>query len=103
LKGLREGFWPCHSGEATPPLDSETRRRIYSLSPPHRHLVAKQVEKEVGLGWISPGLDSFPEDWGVNYSPRFVLEKEGRKPRIIDDYSASKLNDGILKKEVGTI
>ena len=32
LRGLREGFWPCHSGEETPPLDKVTERRIYSLS-----------------------------------------------------------------------
>lgn len=50
LRGLHQGFWPCHSGVPTPPLPARERDRASRLSPEHRQLIEEQVDKEVARG-----------------------------------------------------
>lgn len=103
LLGFRQGFWPAHSGEITPPLDKKVKRSLTSHTDEHADLIAAQVAKEVEKGWISPGFKQLPAAGGVVISPRFIVERVGSKPRIVDDHSSSRLNDGIPRSGYPTV
>ncbi|TFK97622.1 hypothetical protein BDV98DRAFT_479250, partial [Pterulicium gracile] len=91
VRGLREGFWPFHSGELDDHL--KTRHTNYPMDEKDLAAVRAHRDTEVAAGHWSGPLETglLP---GMIVSPLFVVWQKG-KPRVITDNTASGLNDGI--------
>lgn len=93
IVGLREGFWPAHSGAAPAPPKKLSLSRCYPSAHEDRDVQVKNARDQVAEGLISPPL-AHPPAGGV-ISPQFVVRREGSKPRVVDDHRASGLNAGV--------
>ncbi|GAA5916595.1 hypothetical protein JCM5296_007215 [Sporobolomyces johnsonii] len=71
---------PTSSREILPTRPSSSRTRVPDTA---------RVEAKL----ISPAFDVLPE--GCVVSPQFIVRRDGSAPRVVDDHSASGLNDGI--------
>lgn len=93
LTGLREGFRPFHDGDLNKLNVLEHRR----ASDEHVVIIEREAEKEIGLARLSRPLQRpYPGMW---IAPRFVVERDGSKPRVVCDQNASGLNEGITKAD----
>ena len=92
ILGLREGFWPCHDGEATEPLRPLTLEDMYPSREADLVVQIANAQKQVLEGLISPAI-SFVPDGGI-VSPQFIVRR-GDKARVVDDHTVSGLNTGI--------
>ncbi|KAK4695464.1 hypothetical protein P7C70_g8545, partial [Phenoliferia sp. Uapishka_3] len=101
LISMREGFWPCHSGEPTPPPGKSLKARFTPRTEEDLDLVEAQVKKDVDKGWTSPRFKVLPAGFVV--SPLFVVRRDGSDPRVVDDQTASELNKGIERKNAPAI
>ncbi|GAA5909683.1 hypothetical protein JCM5296_006730 [Sporobolomyces johnsonii] len=93
VESLRDGFWPAHSG-AAPTVPRPARRD--SLFPSRREDQDAQVaaaRDAVERGFISAPFDELED--GMVVSPQFAVRRDGSEPRMVDDHSASGLNDGV--------
>ncbi|GAA5873954.1 hypothetical protein JCM1840_000241, partial [Sporobolomyces johnsonii] len=93
LVSLREGFWPVHDGSPPRPPPPARSSRLYSTDRDDQRVLVENAVASVAAGLISPAMDDLPA--GCEVSPQFVVRKEGSAPRVVDDHSASGLNDGI--------
>ncbi|GAA5916740.1 hypothetical protein JCM5296_003936 [Sporobolomyces johnsonii] len=95
VESIRDGFWPAHDGSvASPPPPRLARSaRYYATHPEDQLVLVENVRKSEAAGLISPAFDDLPE--GCVISPQFVVRREGSAPRVVDDHSASGLNEGI--------
>ncbi|KAK4694682.1 hypothetical protein P7C70_g8692, partial [Phenoliferia sp. Uapishka_3] len=101
LVAMREGFWPCHSGEPTPPPGKSLKARFTPRTEEDLDLVEAQVKKDVEKGWTSPRFKELPA--GCVVSPLFVVRRGDSDPRVVDDQTASELNKGIERKNAPAI
>ncbi|KAK4701750.1 hypothetical protein P7C70_g4478, partial [Phenoliferia sp. Uapishka_3] len=99
---MREGFWPCHSGEPTPPPGKSLKARFTPRTEEDLDVVEAQVTSDVKAGWTSPSFKVLPE--GFTVSPLFVVRRgEEAKPRTVNDHTASELNKHIERKNAPAI
>jgi hypothetical protein len=93
----RDGFWPAHSGvDPSPPP-----QRPFSSSEEDRRIIHTEVLAAVSKGWTSAVFDDVPE--GAVVSNLFVVHRPNSKSRVVNDQSASGLNDGILRSDCPTV
>ncbi|KAK4694694.1 hypothetical protein P7C70_g8691, partial [Phenoliferia sp. Uapishka_3] len=102
LAAMREGFWPCHSGEPTPPPGKSLKARFTPRTEEDLDVVEAQVKSDVANGWTSPSFKELPE--GCVVSPLFVVRRgDEAKPRTVNDHTASELNKHIERKNAPAI
>lgn len=80
---------------------TESRDRVMSAaSIPSElvHVIAEKTEAEVVEGWVSEPIDPLDLPWNTIVNKRFAIV-QGDRPRVIDDCSASLLNDSVQKTE----
>ncbi|KAF6743491.1 hypothetical protein DFP72DRAFT_827734, partial [Ephemerocybe angulata] len=98
LRGLREGFWPFDDGE----WEALGKEYDGNFAKEEDDLDAIRAfrDKEVGAGRWSDALPLTSETLlnGMKVSPLFVVWQKG-KARVINDHSASGINDGIPREE----
>ncbi|ORY63832.1 hypothetical protein BCR35DRAFT_257601, partial [Leucosporidium creatinivorum] len=95
LLGLRDGFWPAHSGDF-----STLKDRLPRHSDLDHQFLADTAHAEFEKGWLSePFAELLP---GMAPSPVFVVHALGRKSRQVVDQSSSGLNDGIDSSSTST-
>ncbi|KAK4701324.1 hypothetical protein P7C70_g4906, partial [Phenoliferia sp. Uapishka_3] len=97
LAGLTDGFWPCHNGVDPPPPSAKLQERYTPRSEEDLLLVEERVKQDVENGWTSPAFSVLPE--GFTVSPIFVVRRDDQDPRVVNDHTASGLNDGIDRKD----
>lgn len=101
LRSIKDGFWPSHSGQAPPPPTPSERARWTPSKAEDREVVLAQVLSDIESGWTSEGTDEpIP---GVVISGLFVVRREGDKPRVVNDQSASGLNAGTRREDTPAV
>ncbi|KAK4704172.1 hypothetical protein P7C70_g2031, partial [Phenoliferia sp. Uapishka_3] len=101
LWSMEHGMWPCHSGEAPAPPPARLVSRYIPSTEEDLDLVQAKVEKDVAKGLTSEAVDEPPE--GCVISPLFAVHREGHSPRVVNDQTASGLNEGTLRKDCPAI
>ncbi|GAA5939866.1 hypothetical protein JCM1841_004223 [Sporobolomyces salmonicolor] len=93
VNAVKDGFWPAHSGDEpavpSPALDD----RLFPSRREDQLVQVAAAEKARAGGLISDAFDELEP--GMFVSPQFAVRREGSEPRIVDDHSASGLNEGI--------
>ena len=98
-------FEPAQMTVAQLELESRrSRKQVLSslLGPsPHDDIINQKTLEEQKLGWISEPVQEQDLPYGSIINKRFaILQKDKpRKPRVIDDCSASMLNSAVQKTE----
>ncbi|GAA5880929.1 hypothetical protein JCM1840_002099 [Sporobolomyces johnsonii] len=90
---IREGFWPGHDASVPRPPKPVAQSHLFSRDPADQAVLVENARAGVEAKLISPAFDVLPE--GCVVSPQFVVRRDGSAPRVVDDHSASGLNDGI--------
>ncbi|GAA6040537.1 hypothetical protein JCM8097_005451 [Rhodosporidiobolus ruineniae] len=93
VESVQYGFWPCHDGSAAKPPPPALKDRLFPSKRSHQAAQVQQAEAARKDGLLSEPFDDLDPAMTVN--PQFGVEKEGAKVRMVDDHSASGLNDGI--------
>lgn len=91
-----------HSGAPTPPIQGHLRRYLAADEEAHKLIIEERTNKEIANDWMSPAF-STDASWAMTFSPRFIVEREGCKPRLVNNQTMSGLNKGILRADCPTI
>ncbi|KAK4699177.1 hypothetical protein P7C70_g7091, partial [Phenoliferia sp. Uapishka_3] len=97
LEAMEFGQWPCHSGEAPSAPPHRLVSRYTPSSEEDLVLVEEKVNKDVKKGLTSEGVEELPP--GFVISPLFCVHRVGHKTRVVNDQTASGLNEGTLRKD----
>jgi hypothetical protein len=96
MNGLRNGFWPFDEGSWDDDHDNVIQN--YSSSQVDVDAIRAFRDKEIEAHRWSDPLPSNDLLPGMKVSPIFVVWQKG-KPRVVNDHSASGLNDSIPRSE----
>ena len=76
----------------------EARARRARAGARARRARPRGTIREVAEGWVSEPIDPVDLPWDAIVNKRFAI-MQGERPRVIDDCSASLLNDSVQKTE----